>query len=167
VWTITANGKTESVEARIGWEPLQLDYGPRAMGSISPVLKLDPEGNSGQHVQGIWSEPRTAAVGQPMPITLWGDEVSQRYEHDQVNTEVYLTVRWFKHQGSADAVRFDPDRMRIEGGQGSAMTSVTFAAPGEYVLRARVDNFNANDSSGGDQCCWSNAFVPVTVRPAP
>ncbi len=163
VWTITANGKTTSVEARVGWEPLQLDYGQRAMGSISPLVRFSEDGPSGQHVQGLWSEPRTAASGEPMTLTLWGEEVSQRYDHDQVNTDVYLTVRWFKHQGPVDEVLFDPDRIRIEDGAMNATTTVTFMAPGDYVLRARVDNWNANDSSGGDQCCWSNAFVPVTV----
>ena len=165
VWTLTANGKTNHVEARVGWEPLQLDYGPRAMGSIPPMLKFDPDGAAGQHIQGIWSEPRTASVAEPMTLTLWGDEVSERYEHDQVNTDVYLTVRWFKHRGPAGEVHFEQERVRIEGGHGSAVTTVTFTEPGEYVLRARVDNWNANDSSGGDQCCWTNAYVPVTVTP--
>ena len=38
-----------------------------------------------------------------------------------------------------------------------------FGEPGEYVLRARIDNWDANDSTGGDQCCWTNAYVRVTV----
>jgi len=115
VWTITANGKTSSVAGRIGWEPLQLDYGPRAMGTVSPVIRFEPDGPTGQHIQGLWSERRTATVGEPMELTLWGEEVSQRFEHDQVNTDVYLTVRWFKHQGPDPEVMFDPNRIRIEG----------------------------------------------------
>jgi hypothetical protein len=41
----------------------------------------------------------------------------------------------------------------------------TFTVPGEYLMRARVDNFNSADSSGGDQCCWTNAYIRVTVTP--
>jgi hypothetical protein len=45
---------------------------------------------------------------------------------------------------------------------GTASTTATFSAPGEYVLR-----LGANDWSGeggrGFQCCWSNAYVNVTV----
>ena len=40
----------------------------------------------------------------------------------------------------------------------------TFSEPGEYMLRARVDNFRAIDSASGDQCCWTNGYVRVTVR---
>jgi len=27
----------------------------------------------------------------------------------------------------------------------------------------RVDNWDANDSTGGDQCCWTNGYVRVRV----
>jgi hypothetical protein len=40
----------------------------------------------------------------------------------------------------------------------------TFSAPGEYLMLAQVDNFDANDSGTQDQCCWTNAYVRVTVR---
>ena len=44
-------------------------------------------------------------------------------------------------------------------------TQATFDEPGDYVVRLRVDNFMAPDSKMDNQCCWSNAFIPVTVRP--
>ena len=52
-----------------------------------------------------------------------------------------------------------------EGGQGWGMatTQATFTEPGEYIVRLRVDNFRAPDSKFDNQCCWSNAYVPVTV----
>ena len=40
----------------------------------------------------------------------------------------------------------------------------TFSEPGEYMLRARVDNWRAPDSSNPDNCCWTNGYVRVTVR---
>jgi hypothetical protein len=39
----------------------------------------------------------------------------------------------------------------------------TFDAPGEYVIRIRVDNFTARDSTAGNQCCWSNGYIRVRV----
>ena len=39
-WTITANGKTLSIPARVGYSPLQLDYGPRAMGSLLSLIHI-------------------------------------------------------------------------------------------------------------------------------
>jgi hypothetical protein len=39
----------------------------------------------------------------------------------------------------------------------------TFDAPGEYMIRIRIDNFTSGDSSPGNQCCWSNGYVRVRV----
>ena len=36
-------------------------------------------------------------------------------------------------------------------------------APGEYVLRAQV-NDDSGEDGGGDQCCWTTALVKVTVK---
>jgi hypothetical protein len=44
-----------------------------------------------------------------------------------------------------------------------AATTATFAAPGEYVLRAQV-NDDSGDGGGGDQCCWTTAHVRVIVK---
>ena len=72
VWTITANGATLSVPARVGYEALQLAYDPMAMGSTPPEVRLDRDGMVGRHVDGIWSEPRTGTVGTPLVLTLVG-----------------------------------------------------------------------------------------------
>jgi hypothetical protein len=47
---------------------------------------------------------------------------------------------------------------------GKATTTATFSAPGEYWVRGQI-NDNSGDGGGGDQCCWSNVLVKVTVRP--
>jgi hypothetical protein len=40
----------------------------------------------------------------------------------------------------------------------------TFDTPGEYVIRIRIDSFNAaGDSSFGNQCCWTNGYVRVNA----
>ena len=163
VWTLTANGKTTSVPARVGYDALQLGYDPMAMGSVPPEVRFSPDGEPGTGLTGVWGEPITAKVGRPMMLTIWGEEVSERLPNDNVNTNVYLTAAWAKYRGPADEVLFAPRRMIIPDGDARGTTVVTFTAPGEYVLRARVDNFNANDSTGGDQCCWTNAYVRVTV----
>ena len=165
VWTITSNGVTYPVPARVFAPALQLDYGPRAMGSVPPLVRFDPEGEAGQHVQGVWGEPRSAKVGEPLTLRLWTEEVSVRDPEDLVNREVDVEVTWFKHQGPAAPVEFEPWQITVAGGTGETTTAATFGEPGEYILRARVDNWDANDSAGGDQCCWSNAYVRVTVTP--
>ena len=52
----------------------------------------------------------------------------------------------------------------LPDGQGTVNVLVTFSEPGEYILRAQVDNWAATDSGSGDQCCWTNGYVRVTVR---
>ena len=165
VWTITANGWTNATPGRVGIPALQLDYGPRAMGSVPPVVRFSPDGPAGQHIQGVWGEPLTATVGEPLTLTLWTEEVSVRAPDDMVNAVVDVGLSWFKYQGPAGAVTVDPRRVTVEGGTGEATATAVFSEPGEYVLRARIDNWSANDSRGGNQCCWSNAYVRVTVTP--
>ena len=58
-----------------------------------------------------------------------------------------------------------PQNIRLTGGEGTGSVIATFSEPGEYIMRARVDNFGATDSSGGDQCCWTNSYIRVTVTP--
>ena len=46
--------------------------------------------------------------------------------------------------------------------EGKTQTA-TFTAPGEYVIRAQV-NDESGDGGGGDQCCWTTAHVRVNVK---
>jgi hypothetical protein len=44
-----------------------------------------------------------------------------------------------------------------------ATTMATFSAPGEYWLRAQI-NDSSGDGGGGDQCCWTTAHVVVNIK---
>lgn len=79
-----------------------------------------------------------------------------------------ITVAWKVHRGAASNVKFAPDTIRInDNGKHDvfqeAKTAVTFSAPGDYTLRAQV-NDKSGDGGGGEQCCWTNALVKVTVK---
>jgi len=58
-----------------------------------------------------------------------------------------------------------PQVIPLSEGYGTGSVIATFSEPGEYVMRAQVDNFGAPDSGSGDQCCWTNAYIRVTVTP--
>ena len=78
-----------------------------------------------------------------------------------------ITVNWRKHRAPG-AVTFAADRIPLHTKKDpkvflEAATTATFAAPGEYVLRAQV-NDDSGDGGGGDQCCWTTAHVRVTVK---
>ena len=63
-----------------------------------------------------------------------------------------------------DRTAAGPQITTLEEGRGTASVIVTFSAPGEYIMRARVDNFSAPDSSDNDNCCFTNGYVRVSVR---
>ena len=42
--------------------------------------------------------------------------------------------------------------------------TATFDAPGDYMLRVQA-NDESGEGGGGFQCCWTNTYVKVTVRP--
>ncbi len=78
-----------------------------------------------------------------------------------------VTVNWRKHRAPGD-VTFKPERVALHTKSDpkvflEAATTATFAAPGEYILRAQV-NDDSGDGGGGDQCCWTTAHVRVTVK---
>lgn len=78
-----------------------------------------------------------------------------------------ITVNWRRHRGPGD-VTFAQERIPlVTKGDTTlvleATTTATFTAPGEYVIRAQV-NDTSGDGGGGDQCCWTTAHVRVNVK---
>src|SRR5262245_34756576 len=78
-----------------------------------------------------------------------------------------ITVNWRKHRGPGD-VTFAQPRIPLVTKRNptlflEATTTATFAAPGEYVVRAQV-NDTSGDGGGGEQCCWTTALIKVDVR---
>jgi hypothetical protein len=78
-----------------------------------------------------------------------------------------ITVNWRTHRAPG-AVTFAPERIPLHTKKDpkvflEATTTATFAAPGEYILRAQV-NDDSGDGGGGDQCCWTTAHVRVAVK---
>ena len=78
-----------------------------------------------------------------------------------------ITVTWKVHRGAAP-VKFADEAIKLfnKGDTDAVMeatTTATFTTPGDYMLRAQV-NDNSGDGGGGEQCCWTNALVKVTVK---
>jgi hypothetical protein len=160
VWTLTVNGKTYSVPARTGLAAYELSYTPQASGSLMPVVKFAESGQWSRGREGVIHGPLNARVGEPLNIDFWTED---RGERDPVVT----AFNWSKHQGPVGGeVTFEPaNGASAEPGGGKASTAVTFGAPGEYMLRVRVDNHTGtNDSAHGHNCCWTNGYVRVNVQ---
>ena len=80
-----------------------------------------------------------------------------------------VTVIWTKYRGPAEGVvKIADERIALTNNKDpkvvmEATTTATFSAPGEYWLRAQV-NDNSGDGGSGDQCCWTNAHVKVLIK---
>jgi hypothetical protein len=80
-----------------------------------------------------------------------------------------IIVNWKQHRAPAGAVvKFDPDRIPLQTKKDAklvveATTNASFSMPGEYIVRAQV-NDQSGDGGGGDQCCWTTGLVKVTVK---
>jgi hypothetical protein len=76
-----------------------------------------------------------------------------------------LALTWSKFRGPGD-VKFDNAKPAIDRANGGKSTvNATFGAPGDYILRIE-GNDSTGAGGGGFQCCWTNAHVSVTVKPA-
>jgi len=85
-----------------------------------------------------------------------------------------VSVTWGKFRGPGD-VTFENVKPALEKAEfkapdgavftGKASTTATFSEPGEYLLKLTA-NDNSGEGGRGFQCCWSNAYVKVSVKAA-
>jgi hypothetical protein len=180
VWTLSHAGHTYSVPGRATSTAYELSWGTAAFGSLRPAVRFSPTGVEARGAEGPWGEPVTARVGRPVTLAALVQDRGERQgltDHGRGGGPfVPVRATFVMHQGPAGAEpMFEPATVTVQpygdsgegAGQaqwGEASTQATFAEAGEYVVRIRVDNFAAEDSGFDYVCCWSNAYVPVTVR---
>lgn len=165
-WTLKIRGETFAIPGSLhpDWEIDALD-GEAGSGNTPPVLRLEPGGPEVRGPAGYTAGPLQTSVGKPLTLTIWATDdgrASGSVANDG-RRNVPVTLTWFKHQGPGD-VSFDPATPR-PASDGKATTSVTFAAPGQYVLRVRANDASGVAGAGHAQCCWTNGFLKVTVIP--
>jgi hypothetical protein len=151
VWTIDFRGQRYAIPGRLR-DNYEIDalLAP-ASGETPPFMKVmgseEVRGPSG-----VTLGPLTAKVGQPLTI-----ETFARDEHSAI------TLRWYKYSGPG-AVTFGQQQQPVAKEGATATNTVTFSAPGDYVVYVRANN-SAVVSAGQEQCCWTNGYVKVTVTP--
>jgi hypothetical protein len=160
-WTIVANKHTTSVAMGLHpdyqVEPLR----DAAEGNTPPVVRLDPGGRSFQGPPTGIALALTTATATPLTLTLWATD-DGKVNSGQRATETPITVGWSKFRGPGD-VSFANARPTVDKSDGRATTTATFGAPGEYILRAQINDVSG-DGGSGFQCCWTNVHVKVTVK---
>ena len=175
-WTLTANGRTVSVPFGIT-KGYQIEpYLDAAMGNKPPVIKFAEKGEA------LTGPPKLAAsgmangvVGEPVTLSYWltddGNEETptggSAVPPPAAGTpapprrpRVSTTLTKYRGPGT---VTFADATPTIE--KDKVTTTATFSMPGEYWIR-----LEGNDSSGvggsGFQCCWTTAYIKVTVKAA-
>lgn len=148
VWTLTTNGVTLSTPGKLT-PPYVLDE-PESdgRGIEPPVLRLAEDGPEIRGRDGFTADPRRARVGEPLTLPAWVDHPAER-----------SWVGWTHHQGPG-AVSFTEPELYVSRDEGVGTTTATFSEPGEYLLRVQSIY---STTSFEYHCCWTNAYVPVTV----
>ncbi len=181
-------GRTGSIAYELDWVPRPHGGLPPSVSFDSQSgVGRGPPGIMAERTQSV-------AVGSPLTLSVNATDPSQRDPDDSRSLEVPLRVVWSQLQGpgpveytrhesnplpeveepdpaggaAAAASRQrqppGPEVVPLSEGYGTASVIVTFSAPGEYIMRARVDNFSAPDSSDNDNCCFTNGYVRINVR---
>ena len=187
-WHIkTGNNEALMVPGDKSTNAYELDRNPRPQGSVQPLIWFD-SGNRGSGPEGVVAaDTKTVAVGRPLTLEVGTEDPSVRDPSNPLFAKpLDSRVIWYKHQGpgevtftahrsmpftedSGSSVRgmipVAPSAVKIPEGKGPARVIATFSEPGEYMIRARLDNWASSDSDGLDQCCWSNAYQRVRVTP--
>lgn len=166
-WTIVANGEANSI-------PLTLNKGypispfeELGMHNKPPVLAFSEGGAKFTGPPVATAAVLTGTVKQPVAISVWvEDPKAPGGEEGGLGrgfTPSVATISLHKFRGPGK-VTFDKTRIPVTK-QGEMVTGqATFDTAGDYTLRVQA-NDQSGEGGGGFQCCWTNTYVKVTVRP--
>jgi hypothetical protein len=163
VWTLVANGQKTSVPFHL--DPLWVvnPFEEPAVKNKPPTLRLEQGGAAHAGPPRGLLRSYNAAASEPLTLDAWVSDEAHAEEGPAAFRPPPLTLVWSKFRGPG-SVTFANARPEIGKSDGKATTTATFGAPGEYLLRAQL-NDTSGEGGGGSQCCWTNAHVKVTVAP--
>jgi hypothetical protein len=167
-WTIVANGESQTIPFTLNKGYPISPYKELGMGNKPPVLAFSEGGAKVTGPPISVASTYSGTVKQPIPINVWVEDPKAPGDAEGAAlrpgfTPSVATISLHKFRGPGK-VTFDKARIPVMK-QGEMITpTATFDTPGDYTLRVQ-----ANDESGeggaGFQCCWTNTYVKVTVRP--
>ncbi len=181
-WTLVSNGQTNAITFQTKPDYVVEPFEDPANKNTPPTLKFSPDGLGVQGPPMGFAATLTATVGTPLELNVWASDEGPKINIPEPGGRGRgrgrggdapagppppppLSVTWFLHRGPAP-VKIEPAKPtldRANGGKGTA--KATFTEPGDYILRAQ-GNDSTGDGGGGFQCCWTNAHIKVSVKPA-
>lgn len=146
-WTLQSRGGPLTAPGHILPAYELDDLASSGLGDVAPEVRVTPGGPPAIGRTGRMMDPITVRVGAPVEIPVW-------VKHPRAGSWVI----WANHAGPG-TVAFAPSQTRVDA-EGKATASATFDKPGEYLLRVQSIN---SLGSFDFYCCWTNAYLPVTV----
>lgn len=152
VWTIRFKGHPFVVTAHPdGAETFRTDDGESVTDSpLAAIVRFAPSDPPVFGRNGPVTGPLSVAVNRPLPLSVLVDPRGRPQN----------TVTWYHHQGPGQ-VTFSEPATTIKG-PAEVTTTATFSEPGDYVIRVTTLESTA---AMVQHCCWTNAYVKVTVTP--
>ncbi len=174
-WTLTVNGQTTQIPLRLHRDYNVNPFSEIAANNTPPIVRVA----GGAAIQGpvahLSKAPvMTATVGAPLSLTASVDDDGKFSSATMAlvtDNRSPVNLRWKKFRGPG-TVTFEPADLKLEvakGGKvnqpfsGTGTTSVKFSAPGEYALLLLATDYSG-EGGNGEVCCWTNAYVKVTVK---
>jgi hypothetical protein len=182
-WTLVANGQTNTITLHTQTEWVLEPFEDPASKNTPPVVRFEENGPTFTGPPQGFAASFDATAGAPLRLTAWvtdepaklsvanalliaPDASGQRgrggsAEGARTSSPAFASWSLFRGPG---AVTFDGARPAVSASDGGRITTaVTFASPGDYILRLQA-NDQSGDGGGGFQCCWTNALVKVAVK---
>ena len=181
-WTIVTNGQTNVITMHTKPEWIVSPFEDPANKNTPPTLKFTEDGQAFTGPPSAIAATYTTTLPNPLTLTVWATDEGPKINIPEPRSgrgrgrggdaaaggfpqPPALAVSWSIFRGPA-AVKFDNPKPTIDRNAGGKVTTTaTFTEPGEYLLRVQA-NDSTGEGGGGFQCCWTNAHVKVTVRPA-
>ena len=175
-WTLTVNGQTTQIPLRLHRDYNVNPFSEIAIGNTPPIVKL---GGSAASVQGpvavLSKAPvMTAAVDMPLTLAAAVDDDGKYASATMApvtDSRPPVNLRWKKYRGPG-SVTFESADVKLQATKGgklnepysaSGTTTAKFSAPGEYALLLLATDYSG-EGGNGEVCCWTNAYVKVTVK---
>lgn len=175
-WTIVANGQSTSIPLRLHPDYVVSPFTDVAVKNTPPMLRFEENGRPIQGPVAMLSAAaaRSTSMSSPLSATVFAAD-DARYASGTMalppKPPPPVRLAWSKYRGPG-AVTFDKAQPAIEaltgGGinvpfSGKATTTARFSEPGDYVLHVTAMDYSG-EGGNGEVCCWTNAFVRVTVK---
>ena len=175
-WTLDFRGVSVSIPGHTHRDWALDAIGGAASGNTPPAIGFGSSAPDAQGPLGATTGPLTVSVGTPLELSVnvRDDGISRRRERDRNRNRAdrnpddddeddgppaQITFGWSKYRGPGE-IEFAEKEIKLTELSGTATTTATFSQPGEYIAYALVTDI---DGVSGNQCCWTNAFVKVTV----